>query len=131
VLRDAPAARRFLPVPEGRHAGHDRDAAETEVERELLEVVVEHEEPPVVREQHLDHPRVLARDVAAERGEQARRQLEVARDRVDVPRARDDGADRLARERARELPRDETVDDLNLFDVAPVRPGVEELAGRG
>ena len=88
MLWDASALRRLLPVPEGRHARHDRDAAEAEVERQLLEVVVQDEDAAVLREQHLQHARVLPRDVAAERREHAGRQLEVASHRVDVARAR-------------------------------------------
>src|SRR5688572_14859987 len=44
VRRDGAAVVRLLPVTEGRHARHDRDAAHLEVERQLLEVVVEHED---------------------------------------------------------------------------------------
>jgi hypothetical protein len=78
VLRDAPALGGLLPVTEGRHAGHDRDAPEAEVEGQLLEVVVHDEDAAVPREQHLHHARVLPGHVAAEGREQARRQLEIA-----------------------------------------------------
>ena len=78
VRRDAAALLALLPVAERRHAGHDRDAAELEVERQLLEVVGQDVDAAVLREQHLQHARVLHRDVLAERREHAGRHLELA-----------------------------------------------------
>jgi hypothetical protein len=98
VRRDAAALLALLPVAERRHAAHDRDAAELEVQRQLLEVVGHDVQAAVLGEQHLHHARVLHRDVLAERGHHADRHLELAGDRVDVAGA-GAAADQHARRR--------------------------------